>query len=325
MSMMKAAVLRKPGGPEQLQLETLPIPTVDRDEVLIRVKAFGVNRSEMFTRQGHSPNVKLPRILGIEAVGIVEDAPGGEFQKGDVVATVMGGMGRQFDGSYAEYTVVPSSQVLAVHTQLPWETLGALPEMLQTAWGALDRSLQLQKGEHLLIRGGTSSIGLAALALARSVGAVVSCTTRDPARASFLRDLGAAEVFIDTGSIHDKVRQTRQEGVDKVLELVGTSTLLDSLLCARQQGVVCVTGIVGNEWSLREFNPSVAIPTAVHLTTYGGTAADLLRMPFEKLAGQIASGTLCIPLAKTFRLGEIVEAHRYMEENKALGKIVVLT
>ncbi len=106
------------------------------------MKAFGLNRSEMFTRQGHSPDVKLPRILGIKAVGTVEGAPGNEFRKGDTVATVKGGMGRSFDGGYAEYTVVPASQVLAVQTELPWEVLGALPEMLQTAWGALHTSLE---------------------------------------------------------------------------------------------------------------------------------------------------------------------------------------
>jgi NADPH:quinone reductase-like Zn-dependent oxidoreductase len=150
----------------------------------------------MFTRQGHSPDVKLPRILGIEAVGTVEEAPGNEFRKGDTVATVMGGMGRSFDGGYAEYTVVPASQVLAVQTELPWEVLGALPEMLQTAWGALHTSLELQTGERLLIRGGTSSIGLAAMALAKSVGAFVSSTTRNPDRASFLRDHGADEESI---------------------------------------------------------------------------------------------------------------------------------
>jgi NADPH:quinone reductase-like Zn-dependent oxidoreductase len=325
MQMMRAAVLREPGGPEQLRLESVSIPAVNRDQVLIRVKAFGLNRSEMFTRQGHSPDVKLPRILGIEAVGTVEEAPGNGFRKGDTVATVMGGMGRSFDGSYAEYTVVPASQVLAVHTELPWEVLGALPEMLQTAWGALHASLELQTGERLLIRGGTSSIGLAAMALAKSAGAFVSSTTRKPDRASFLRDHGADEVFIDTGNIQGQVRHAHPEGVEKILELVGTSTLLDSLRCARKRGVVCEAGIVGSEWSIKEFNPAVAIPTAVHLTTYGGTSADLLQMPFEALARQVATGALRLPLAKYFRLDEIAEAHRCMEENKALGKIVVLT
>src|ERR1700761_6938613 len=114
MATMKAAVVHEPGGPEVLKIEELPVPQPKAGEVLIRVKAFGVNRSEMFTRQGHSPGVKFPRVLGIEATGEVESAPSNEFQKGDVVVTAMGGMGRMFDGGYAEYTVVPASQVLKI-------------------------------------------------------------------------------------------------------------------------------------------------------------------------------------------------------------------
>src|ERR1700752_5316470 len=124
MAMMKAAVIRTAGGPEVLKIESLPIPEPESDQVLIRVKAFGLNRSELFTRQGHSPNVKFPRVLGIEAVGLVEEAPGGEFRKGDIVATAMGGLGRQFDGGYAKYTCVPAKQVQVIKTELPWETLG---------------------------------------------------------------------------------------------------------------------------------------------------------------------------------------------------------
>jgi NADPH:quinone reductase-like Zn-dependent oxidoreductase len=135
MATMKAAVIHEAGGPEVLKIESLPIPTPKNGEVLIRVKAFGLNRSELFTRQGHSPGVKFPRILGIEAVGVVEAAPGGEFRKGGIVATAMGGLGRQIDGGYAEYTCVPARQVQVIKTELPWETLGAIPEMLQTAWG----------------------------------------------------------------------------------------------------------------------------------------------------------------------------------------------
>src|SRR6266404_4176742 len=91
MATMKAAVIREAGGPEVLKIESLPIPTPKSGEVLIRVKAFGLNRSELFTRQGHSPNVKFPRVLGIEAVGVVKSAPGTEFAKGEIVATAMGG------------------------------------------------------------------------------------------------------------------------------------------------------------------------------------------------------------------------------------------
>src|SRR5271163_3837318 len=124
MSDMKAAVIYAPGGPEVLKIERRPVPAPKPGEVLIRVQAFGLNRSELFTRQGHSPDVKFPRVLGIEAAGLVEEAPGGEFRKGDVIATAMGGMGRQFDGGYAEFTCVPASQAQLIKTGLAWETLG---------------------------------------------------------------------------------------------------------------------------------------------------------------------------------------------------------
>src|SRR5438105_2153409 len=192
---MKAIRVHHAGGPEVLQIEELPRPLPRPGWVLIRVKAFGLNRSELYTRQGFSPTVQFPRILGIECVGTVEEAPETDFVPGQTVAALMGEMGRAYDGGYAEYTLVPAQQVIPLDTHLPWATLAALPETFLTAWGSLD-AMQIESGQTLLLRGATSALGLAALSLAREKGVRVIATTRSPAKSAVLQHKGAEQVVI---------------------------------------------------------------------------------------------------------------------------------
>jgi NADPH:quinone reductase-like Zn-dependent oxidoreductase len=185
----------------------------------------------------------------------------------------------------------------------------------QTAIGACQAQIPEQR---------RTSVGLAAAAIAKKHGALISSTTRNPDRESLLRSSGADHVLIDTGAIAEAIKKKHPEGVDKVLELIGTTTLLDSLRCAKEGGVVCMTGIVGNKWSFDNFAPMEAIPTAVRLTAYAGESEDFMSTPLEDLAAQIAAGTLAAQIGKVFHIDEIVATHRCMEENKAGGKIVVL-
>src|SRR5437867_6205736 len=217
---MRAIVLDAPGPPDALTIRELPVPPPAAGWVLIEVKAFGLNRSELHTRQGLASGVTFPRVLGIEAAGVVAAAPGGEFAVGQQVATMMGGMGRTFDGGYAEYTCVPASQVIPFRSKLDWATLGAVPEMLQTAYGSLTIGLDAQPGQSLLIRGGTSSVGMATAVLAKDRGLTVLSTTRRPDRAAVLKAIGVDHVIVDDGEIAPKVREVVPSGVEVALELV---------------------------------------------------------------------------------------------------------
>src|SRR4051812_37869959 len=222
---MRAVVLDGPGPVENLQIRDLPIPQPGPGRVRIKVMAFGLNRSELHTRLGYAQDVTFPRVLGIEAVGVVDAAPDGDLSPGQQVATLMGGMGRVFDGGYAEYTVVPRGQVIPFYTDLPWHVVGAVPETLQTAYGSLTTGLDLAAGQTLLVRGGTSSVGLAAITVAKDIGATVLATTRQPDRVQPLRDHGADHVLRDDGQVADAVRELVPDGVHAALELVGTPTL----------------------------------------------------------------------------------------------------
>ncbi len=323
--MMRAVVLDTPGPVENLQIRDLPVPEPPLGWVRIKVMAFGLNRSELHTRLGYADGVTLPRVLGIEAVGIVDAAPDGDLAPDQQVATLMGGMGRVFDGGYAEYTVVPSRQVVPFSSDLPWEVIGAVPETLQTAYGSLTTGLGLSRGQTLLVRGGTSSVGLAASTVAKDMGATVLATTRQPDRVQALLDHGVDHAVIDDGQVTEQVHELLGAGVDAALELVGTPTLPDTLRATRVHGTVCFTGMLSNQWTVPDFYPIDYIPTGVRLTAYSGGSADLPAKVLQGYLDRLADGSASLGPVRVHRLEDIREAHLDLEHNRTFGKHVVLT
>jgi NADPH:quinone reductase-like Zn-dependent oxidoreductase len=322
---MRAIVLDAPGPPEALTIRELPVPTPADGWVLIEVKAFGLNRSELHTRQGLASGVTFPRVLGIEAVGVVARCPGGEFPAGQQVATMMGGMGRTYDGGYARYTCVPSSQVIPFASDLAWSTLGAVPEMLQTAYGSLTIGVDSQPGQSILIRGGTSSVGMATAVLAKRRNMTVLSTTRNANKTSALTAIGVDHVLIDDGNVARQAREILATGVDTALELVGTPTLPDTLQSTRQHGVVCFTGMLSNVWTIHDFYPIEYLPRGVRLTAYHGEAEDLPQPVLQEFLDAVAAGHAVVPIDHVYAFDQIVEAHAAMEAGGVAGKLVVTT
>jgi NADPH:quinone reductase len=322
---MRAIVLDSPGPAGALTVRDLPVPVPRPGWVLIRVKAFGLNRSELHTRLGLAIGVTFPRVLGIEATGFVAACPGGEFAEGQQVVAMMGGMGRTFDGGYADYTCVPSSQVIAFTSDLDWGVLGAVPEMLQTSYGSLTVGLDAQPGQSILIRGGTSSIGMATAVLAKRRGMTVLSTTRNAAKAPALKAIGVDHVVIDDGQVASQVRAILPEGVDNALELVGAPTLRDTLRATGYHGVVCFTGMLSNEWIVKDFYPNDYLPRGVRLAAYGGDASDLPAAVLQEFLDAVAAGQATVPIDHVYAFDQIVEAHEAMESGQTKGKLVVLT
>jgi NADPH:quinone reductase len=320
---MRAVVLSAPGPPSNLVIKQLPIPSPKSGWVLIRVLAFGLNRSELHTRLGLAQGVTLPRVLGIEATGLVAECPGNEFKVGEQVFALMGGMGRVFDGGYAEFTCVPATQVVPFRSELDWGILGAVPEMLQTSYGSLTTGLDAQSGQSILIRGGTSSVGMATAVLAKRMGMTVLSTTRTVAKKTALTDIGVDHVLIDDGDVAKQVRALIPEGVHVALELVGTPTLPDTLRATRVHGVVCFTGILSNQWTVKDFYPMEYIPRGVRLTSYGGDASDLPAKVVQEFLDAVAAGEAVVPIHHVYTFDQIVEAHATMEAGSASGKLVV--
>ena len=351
---MKAMVLEKPCSAEKMKIKNVPIPEVKKDWILVKIKAFGINRAEIFTRQGDSPSVKLPRVIGIECVGVVEDPANSDFKKGDKVFSMMNGMGREFDGSYAEYILIPKNQVYRLPNEksffknidnielknkeqlkekfsknleiteenIFWSEIAAYPELYYTVYGSLFKSLKLKEGETLLVRGGTGSVALAAIQLAKAINVRVIATSRSASKEQFLKGKGADEVIVGNENFDENLKKLFPDGVDKVLELIGRPTLKSSLKSVKQGGIVCMTGCLGG-WIIEDFEPLVDIISESYLTSFDSTNVnkDTIKEMFEF----IEKYNIKPCISKIFTLDEISLAHKYLESNSANGKVIIMT
>lgn len=322
---MRAIVLEKFGGLDSLVYTEIPEPEPLAGHVVIEIKAFGINHAEMHMRRGEW--AEAAKVSGIECVGVVKSCPGGEFPIGAKVAALMGGLGRTINGSYAEFTRAPASNVALIESELPWAELAAIPETYATAWTCLFRNLEITPGQTLVIRGATSSFGQAAVRLAVNAGARVIATSRNPGRFAMLKALGASRAEAEGPDLSKRIAEAKR--IDSVLDLVGNSTILDSLSMLRRGGRACLAGWLGGLDPIADFNPLLQMASGVYLTFFGsfvfGTPGfPLSDVPLQKIAGDVAAGRLNAKPSRVFGFDEIHEAHRVMEANEAGGKMVVV-
>ncbi len=323
---MRAITIQSYGGPENLVIKDVPNPVPTSGQVIIEVKAFGINRAELYFREGLWGDVA--EISGIECVGRVQFDPSGVFSVGQSVMALMGGMGRTINGSYAELVAVPVENVVAIHTDLPWEALAAIPESYATAWTCLKRNLSLISGQTILIRGATSALGQAAVNIAAELGAHVLATTRKTERFDTLAALGS-EPVLDVPDLSVHIRKRFKDGIDAVLDIVGNRTILDSMAMVRADGRACLVGFLGGGDPIKGFNPLVDMPSGVQLSlfasafTFGSADYPLSEIRFQNIVDRVRDGGYKAQPAKVFDFEQIIQAHHFMESNEANGKIVV--
>ncbi|MGB7195637.1 MAG: zinc-binding dehydrogenase [Collimonas pratensis] len=324
---MKAIVINQYGGSDQLEIKDIPVPQSEAGRVLIKVKAFGINRAETYMRRGLFGDVA--EVTGIECVGQVEDDPSGKLKKGQTVAAIMGGMGRKTNGSYAEFTSVPAANVFVVHTNIPWEDFAALPESYATAWAVLHDNLKLKKGDIVFIRGGTSALGQAAINIAANTEEVqVLASTRNRDSFAQLKELGAKHVILEDGNTSAQIRQLYPDGIDSVMDIVGNSTMLDSFKGVKKGGHVCNAGFLGGGDPI-PFNPLADMPSSVNFSffasfNFGTKDFPLSSIPMQAIVDRATDRIYKALPQKTFPFNEISKAHDLMESNSVHGKIVVL-
>ena len=316
MTTMKAVVLDKITEGRDVALSEVPIPEVRPGWVLVKVRAFGLNHSEKLLRLNEirGNHIQKPIIPGIECVGEIADPSDSGLAAGQKVCALMGGMGRSFHGSYAEYALLPRRIVFSVASDLPWEVLGAVPETYFTAWGSLFECLRLAPQDCLLIRGATCALGYAAMQIAKALGCRVIATTHRESKMSLIAD--ADEAVLDDGMLTEKVH-----GVTKALDLIGPRNLRDTLTAVDKGSIVCQTGLLGGVYALNGFDPIKDIPNGVYLTGFFSNYPK--QQVMDGIFGFLNEKELVPVSGKVFDFAHIREAVTAQDEGGVDGKIVV--
>ena len=313
--MMKAVVLTKPTKAENIVLSEVEVPKVKSGWVLVKIKSFGLNHSEQILREFEINNdyIQKPIIPGIECVGEIADPSDTIGQK---VVALMGGMGRSFNGSYAEYALLPTHHVFPVESKLSWAEMGAIPETYFTAWGSLFQCLRLTPDDKLLIRGATCALGYVAIQLAKALGCTVVGTTHKEDKLPLLKEAGCDECILDDGTMKGKVG-----GVTKALELVGIKTVRDTMFALDEGAVVCNTGVLGKVYEWDGFDPIKDIPNGVYLTGFFSNYPT--RKMIQDIFNSMDQYNLKPLVGAIFDFSHIKEACIALDSGKVNGKIVV--
>ena len=315
---MRTVTLTEPTRAEDLELTDRPTPQAKPGWVLVKVHAFGLNHSEQLLRLEEitEPYIRKPIIPGIECVGEIVDASDTDFTVGEHVVALMGGMGRTFDGGYAEYALLPVHHVFRAPVDMDWESLAAVPETYFTAWGSLFECLTLRPEDTLLVRGATCALGYAAVQIAKALGCHVIATTHRESKLGLLRECGVDEAIVDNGVLENQVH-----GVTKALELVGPSTLPDTLRAVERGAIVCNTGILGGQYTLDGFDPIKGIPNGVYLTGFFSNYPDQRTM--DAIFDFLRAHDLKPGIGRVYPFDEISQAWQDSEAGLTNGKIVI--
>lgn len=313
---MKAVLLDRITLAEEVTLTETDVPAARPGRVLVRIKAFGMNHSEQLLRLSEieADYIRKPIIPGIECVGEIADASDSGLSVGQRVIAMMGGMGRSFHGSYAEYALLPAHHVFAVSSELDWAQLAAVPETYFTAWGSLFECLRLTPSDTLLIRGATCALGYAAVQLAKALGCRVVATTHREAKLALLAE--ADEAVLDDGALAGRL-----SGITKALDLVGPRYLRDTLRTVESGGIVCNTGILGGVFTLNGFDPIKEIPNGVYLT--GFFSNDPTQEVVDDIFSFLREHRLAPVIGACYDFADIRSACIALDGGKVNGKIVV--